>query len=317
MISEFRVFKRKLQFMKSSDYPSRRLFLKQGSLAGLGAVISTRGITSLLSNSVSFTEPKDKGDGILEVRPRYYRWHVDPGVEWLETNTGYANLDWKIPLSQAAIVLVDVWQRHYIRDTEERAEAVINNRLIPLINTCRGEGLKIIHCPSPPVAKLHPNWVNLEVRGSALKERSDWPPREFLDLSGPYKAYRRPVEPREEERQKLPPLTFHPKIMPVENEPVIATGEELHLYCRQQGILFLFFAGFNTNACIITRDYGTLQMRNRGYAVILIRDCTTGMESKDTQATLSQTNGAILFLEMFGQYSVASEEIITSLKGIA
>ncbi len=46
---------------------------------------------------------------ILHVKPRYYRWHVDPDVEWTETNTDYACLDWKIPLSQAALVLVDVW----------------------------------------------------------------------------------------------------------------------------------------------------------------------------------------------------------------
>jgi nicotinamidase-related amidase len=302
---------------KNKISSSRRTFLKQGSFAGLGAFLSTGGVRSLLSNSASFTEAKDKGDGILAVKPRYHRWHVDPGVEWLETNTGYANLDWKIPLSQAALVLVDVWQRHYIKDTEARAEAVINKNLIPLINTCRKGGMQIIHCPSPPVAKLHPNWVNLEAKEGSLKKRDDWPPPQFLSLSGPYQAYRRPVEPREKERQNLPPLTFHPKVMPADKEPVVATGEELHLYCKKQGILFLFFAGFNTNACIITRDYGTLQMSTRGYAVILLRDCTTGMESKETQPTLGQTNGAILFLEMFGQYSVSSGEIIASLKGMA
>jgi hypothetical protein len=50
-----------------------------------------------------------------------------------------------------------------------------------------------------------------------------------------------------------------------------------------------------------------------GYEVIVVRDCTTGMESSETQSTPSQTRGAMLFLEIFGQYPVASEEIIVGL----
>jgi nicotinamidase-related amidase len=237
-------------------------------------------------------------------------------VEWLETNTGYATLDWSVPMSRTALVLVDVWQRHYIKDTEARGEAVINDHLVPLLTACRKAGLTIIHAPSPSVAKQHPNWVKLVSENEMRSKHDDWPPAQFRDKSGPYQSYSRPVEPREAERQKLPPLTFHPKVHPVGKEPVIATGEELHRYCKQQGILFLLYAGFNTNACILSRDYGTVQMSNRGYEVILVRDCTTGMESKETQPTLSQTTGAILLLEMFGQYSVTSDEVRNGLQEI-
>lgn len=173
--------------------------------------------------------------------------------------------------------------------------------------------MQVIHAPSPPVAKFHPNWVKLVPASEMNTKRDSWPPAAFRSLSGPYQAYSRPEEPREAEKQSLPTLTFHPKIVPVGKEAVVATGEELHRYCKEQGILFLFFAGFNTNACIISRDYGTLQMSNRGYQVMLVRDCTTGMESKYTQASLGQTTGAILLLEMFGQYSVASDEIRNGL----
>ena len=62
---------------------------------------------------------------VLRISPRYHRWHVDPGVEWVEANTGYAHLDWDISLSRAALVLVDVWERHYLKDTEARAEKII------------------------------------------------------------------------------------------------------------------------------------------------------------------------------------------------
>jgi nicotinamidase-related amidase len=295
---------------------SRRKFLKQSTIAGLGAFLCMRSIPSL---STQPSPEQNQGNAVirtLSIKPRYHRWHVDPGVEWLETNTGYATLDWKIPISNAALVLVDVWQRHYIKDTEARGEMVINKYLVPLMTACREAGLPLIHAPSPPVAKLLPNWVRLENKIIPETKNDDWPPAQFRNLSGPYQSYRRPKEPREEERQKLPPLKIHPKALPLSNEPVVATGEELHLYCRKQGILFLIYAGFNTNACILTRDYGTLQMKNRGYEVIIVRDCTTGMESKETQPTLSQTNGAILFLEMFGHYSISSRELIAGLPEI-
>lgn len=292
---------------------SRRAFLKKSSLGGLGTLLSA-GIAPPF-----FAKAEDVAAApTLSVHPRYYRWHVDPGVEWLETNTDYATLNWSIPVSQAALVLVDVWQRHYIKDTEARAEVIINNNLVPLIAACRQAGLQLIHAPSPPVAKLHPNWVKLVPASEMNSKHDTWPPAAFRNLSGPYQSYNRPKEPREAERQSLPPLTFHPKIVPVGKEAVIATGEELHRYCKQKGILFLLYAGFNTNACIITRDYGMLQMSNdRGYQTILIRDCTTGMESRYTHASLSQTEGAILFFEMFGQYSVTSDEIINGLPGKA
>jgi nicotinamidase-related amidase len=284
--------------MNSTGQYSRRNFL-----------VSLNAITAM--GLINFpTAAAQEGPRLLHIKPRYHRWHVDPGVEWLETNTGYATLDWTIPLSQTALVLVDVWQRHYLKDTEERAEKIIQKNLVPLVDACRKEGMKVIHAPSSHVARQHPNWVKLVRPDEPLTKRDNWPPEDFKHLAGEYKGYSRPHEPREAERQSLPELTFHPQIVPVSDEAVVANGEELHRYCKQNGILFLFFAGFNTNACILSRDYGTIQMSNRGYQVILVRDCTTGMETRDTQPTMSQTQGAILLLEMFGQHSITSEELI-------
>ena len=287
--------------MKDRDIFSRRQFLKKNSQAAAGLALTT-GFPAFVSGQ--------SPPGILHIKPRYHRWHVDPGVEWVETNTGYATLDWRIPLSQVAIVLVDVWQRHYLRDTEARGEKIINEKLYPLVVKCREANMNIIHAPSPGVAMQHPNWVRLVDRTHESTAQDEWPPKDFRNLNAQFKQYRRPHEPREKERQELPALTFHPKIQPLSGEPVVASGEELHRYCRKEGILFLLFAGFNTNACILSRDYGTLQMSNRGYQVVLIRDCTTGMESAETQPSMSQTKSAILLLEMFGQYSITSDEII-------
>lgn len=284
---------------------TRRDFLKQSALAGLAVNWPEQAFGQ---NNKTSTDRK------LHIQPRYHRWHVDEGVQWVETNTGYHYLDWTIPLSQTALVLVDVWQRHYLQDTEDRSEEIIDNALVPLIRECRKKGMEVIHTPSARTAHKHPNWLNLLKDIEPPKTlNSDWPPREFKSLTGEYAAYQRPYEPREKERQNLPALVIHPKVAPMAQEVVIATGDELHAYCKQKGILFLFFAGFNTNACILRNDYATIKMSERGYQVILVRDCTTAMETKETQPTLAQTQAAILHLEMFGQYSITSTEIIQGL----
>ena len=64
------------------------------------------------------------------------------------------------------------------------------------------------------------------------------------------------------------------------------------------------------------RDYGTLEMGKQGYEIIVLRDCTTGMESYQTHDQLWQTRGAVLFLEMFGKYSITSPELIDALVSI-
>lgn len=291
---------------------SRREFIKKSSLAG---AILGLAKTATANSLISLPKPNfTSASGKVKVTPRYHRWHVDPGVEWVETNTTYNHLDWDIPLAQTALVLIDVWQRHYLKDTEERSEQIIDDKLVPLIAACRKAGMEVIHTPSAPTAHKHPNWINLIKKTEKKSAADEWPPAQFKSLSGEFAAYRRPVEVREKERLSLPELSIHPKVAPTPQEVVIATGEELHAYCKQKGILFLFFAGFNTNACVLRNDYATIKMSEKGYQVLVVRDCTTGMETRDTQATMSQTEGAILHLEMFGQYSVTSDEMITGFR---
>ncbi len=300
-----------------SDEASRRRFLTDSLVAGAAGLAAAS-----VSPALSPANEKDAGTiaagaakpRSLTFQPRYHRWHVDPGVEWTETNTQYATLHWTVPISQTAIVLVDVWDHHYLRDTEARTEVVISEKLLPLLAACRSTGMPIIHAPSAPQAMQHPNWRKRSDGHSTTTVRQDWPPTEFLNKRGPYQAFARPREPREAELVKLrAERQLHPLVQPLEGEAVVATGDELHHYCREQEILFLFYVGFNTNACVLVNDYGTLAMSQRGYEVIIVRDCTTGMESAETQPALSQTSGAILFLEMFGRYSTTSEEIVRGL----
>jgi nicotinamidase-related amidase len=252
----------------------------------------------------------------LSIHPRYYRWHVDPGIDWTEANTGYDFLDWQIPIERVALVSLDVWDSHYLQETRDRIHAITAGRIAPLLKAARESGLSIIHAPGWEVALKHPNWVRL-IDESEVEwpVHDEWPPKDFVDRTGPYTALDYPVEPRQPELdQRRKERKFHPLAEPIGDEPVVANGEELHRYCKEKELLHLVYFGFNTNYCIVLNDYGTVHMSNRGYSVILLRDCTTGMESFETLPQLGQTRTIIQHLEMSKRFTLTAPELIAALR---
>src|SRR5690606_25239407 len=119
----------------TSTKHSRREFIRKNAVGGLGLSMGSM-LDHIPLNLLDPKTGKTTG-GSVQISPRYYRWYVDPGQEWLEVNTDYAHLNWKIPIRQAALVLVDVWQRHYIKEPEERAEQIMDDALVPLVQACR------------------------------------------------------------------------------------------------------------------------------------------------------------------------------------
>ncbi len=255
----------------------------------------------------------------LSIHPRYYRWHVDPGMDWTEANTRYDFLHWDLPMEQVALVALDVWNGHYLTETRDRIQAITVGRIQPLLKVVRQSGLRIIHAPGPQVAVQHPNWVRLVAEDEVdWPVHGVWPPRAFIERSGDFTRFAYPKESRQPELEaRRRKRWFHPLALPVGDEPVVANGEELHRYCREQGLLYLIYFGFNTNYCIVLNDYGMVHMNNRGYATILLRDCTTGMESFDSGVRLGQTRTLIQHLEMSQRFSLTAPELIEALRGLS
>lgn len=259
----------------------------------------------------------------IHIHPRYIRMFTDPGVEMRETNYRYRKLDWRLPLSETALVCFDVWSRPitFAQDTCDRNERIVRRRLVPLLAAARRAGMTVIHAPAYPLAQRHPNWVGRTCSrppGAVPPPAPapDWPPCDFRKKRGVYAQYARPPEPQAErqgyecEHQR----DFHPAVKPVGDEPVIHDGRELHGLCAQRGILHLIYAGFYANACLITRNYAPWPMvYGYGYHAILVRDCTTGMENHATHKGLICTRGIIATLEQFDVYTVSSGELRKAL----
>lgn len=255
----------------------------------------------------------------MHLHPRYARIYTDPGVEEAEANYHYGHLDWHLPVGDAALICIDCWNWHFSRDTLARIEECTARAIAPLLAACRAHGLRVIHMPAATVASRHPNLRRPKPAEAkprpAWPGSPAWPPPEFRTKTGPYAQFARPTELQDARRNEFrrTRLAFHPLCEPVDDEPVLVDGEDLHRYCAEQRLLHLFFVGFNTNACVMMRDYGIPPMAARGYHCILVRDGTTGMEVADTVADLTCTRGTVATIEQFLGYTVTARQLIEAL----
>jgi len=253
----------------------------------------------------------------IRIRPRYTRRLTDPGVELKEANCSHVQLDWEIPIGQAALVCVDVWDRDLHTDMRREDDRVTRERIVPVLAACRRAGVLVIHAPAWPTAEREANWVGLVDHTQAAPPWPDspaWPPQDFRARVGPYAQYARPREPRAAECDQVAnPPGFHPLVRPVGDEPVIGVGEELHRLCARRGVLHLVYVGFHTPGCMTGRTYGLPAMHRYGYTCILLRDCTNGMETHETWPDRTSMRGCIAFLEQTGIYTLTSEQFIDGL----
>ena len=219
----------------------------------------------------------------------------------MEANFQYGCQTLQIPASQAALVLVDVWDIHPIASHLDRTNAITRTKIAPTLDAARTAGVTVVHAPSPSVARKYPQWTryadDADLRPSSAQ--ADWPPPEFRRREGSAAQFARPIEPMVAAwTERLEARRIVPEVEPRPNDFVVATGDQLHRLLKDRGILHLFYAGFATNICIPFRDYGMRAMRRRGYNLILLRDCTTAVETHDTVEDLLITRLAIRDFEM-------------------
>jgi nicotinamidase-related amidase len=255
----------------------------------------------------------------LSIPVRYFSMHNESADDIVEANTKYSHANWPIDPEKSALVLVDFWTTHIIRSHLERCEQVIDQRVVPVLAEARRTGIPVIHGPGI-VSKKYPQW-KLYAEEAEMeapeKKKEDWPPEEFRKREGPYAPFARPFL-RSEDKERAEEF-FKIRRMPeaVGPEPedfVIASGAQLHRLLKDKGILHLFYMGFATNECVLNKNYGVKAMQGRGYNIILIRDCTTGIETSETIDSLSATAVAVQYIEMKNA-STTSKEFLEACRG--
>ncbi len=245
-----------------------------------------------------------------------------PHLPYREEHFGYVHLPVGIPLEQAALVLVDCWDRIIVESFQGRAGRVCEETIRPVLEACRSAGITVVHAPSPPVAeKFRQFWPReaTDDKAPVPPPEQDWPPADFALRRGEWthlQARRSGLHQEQLDRIDRD-RSIHRAVLPQASDYVIATGEQLHRLCTERGILYLFYVGFATNICVPDRDYGLRAMRERGYALVLLRDATTGVEARDTYPMLAATSVMIHQFELRDVAgTITSDAFLEALEGL-
>ena len=95
----------------------------------------------------------------LHLPVRFYRLGTELDQPCVEGAFRYVDRTFALPLAQSALVLVDVWNMHYVASHLQRATGITRDVLAPALAAARRAGLTVIHSPSPPVAKRNTQWT--------------------------------------------------------------------------------------------------------------------------------------------------------------
>lgn len=256
---------------------------------------------------------------VIRLPVRYCELNPPAGTPWREENFELKALVWKIDPAEAALVMVDVWDIHPYESHLERGAEITEKRILPVVQMCREIGVTVIHAPSPGQAVKYPEWVRYasdrEIVGGG-GGNDPWPPAEFRSRKGKYKVFAKPESSRREKwlKYELPKRKIMPVIEPQPGDFVVSTGDHLHRLLHHRKILHLFYAGFTANMCVPLRDYGIVAMQRRGYNIILLRDCTTAIESAETFPQMMHTKASVSIVEMVFGVSATSEDLLKAGK---
>jgi nicotinamidase-related amidase len=182
-----------------------------------------------------------------------------------------------IDFARSAVILCDVWDRHWNTGAEKRLEAMLPKMRV-LVETLRKKGAFILHAPSDTMAFYRDAPARLRMLSVPpltppefrSMEEKPYP----LDASDGGNDANIPAE-----RVDLPVWSRqHPAIVIDQNTDGISdSGAEVYAYFKRHGIGSVFILGVHTNMCVMNRSFAIKNLVRWGFDAALVRDLTDPM----------------------------------------
>jgi len=251
--------------------------------------------------------PVPEGSFAVPVR---FRLPVESGGEELGPQTVDAEFD----TADTAIVICDMWDRHWCRGASERVDAMAPG-LNEVIEAARSKGVTIIHAPSGTMHFYAGMPQRLRMQFAPEAESPE--PLELPDQP-------LPIDDSDEGCTTPPDEPFgawtrqHPGISMGEHDGISDDGMEVYSYFSQRGIENVVYVGVHTNMCVLDRSFAIKAMARRGLKCYLIRDLTDTMYNPAMPPYVSHDRGTELVVEHIERYwapTMTSEDLKAALGG--
>ncbi|NKB66341.1 MAG: isochorismatase family protein [Candidatus Latescibacteria bacterium] len=203
------------------------------------------------------------------------------------------------PCQQTALLLCDVWDRHWSRGANERVGAMVG-RMDQLTRALRERGVHIIHAPSDTMEFYEGTPARQRVleapavESPAQIERPD--PPQPIDASDhgsdtpgdePHKAWHRQ----------------HPGIfIDQQRDGIGDNGGQVYNFMAQRGVGHMLIMGVHTNMCVLERSFAIKQMVKWGVEIALVRDLTDTMYNPASPPYVSHEEGTRLVIEYIEKF---------------
>ncbi len=209
------------------------------------------------------------------------------------------------PADKTALLLCDVWDKHWSRGAVERLEIMLP-RMQQVVQTLRGKGVQIIHAPSDTMGF----YTASPARARAQQAPASPVPAEMEHVDPPL-----PVDASDDGSDTIGDESArvwsrqHPAIA-IDDERDIVTdrGPEVYSYMRYRGIEHLLIMGVHTNMCVLHRSFAIKQMVRWGVDIALLRDLTDTMYNPALAPYVAHAEGTRLVVEFIEKFWCASVE---------
>ena len=219
------------------------------------------------------------------------------------------------PAAETALVLCDVWDKHWCRGANERLAAMLP-RMNEVAKALRRAGVLVVHAPSETMDFYKDSPARRRVLDAPKAEppthiKRDDPPLPIDVSDGGSDTGEKPWH-KAWARQ-------HPAIEIDESRDAISdNGLDLYNLYQQRGIRNILVMGVHTNMCVLGRSFAIKQMVRWGFNVVLVRDLTDTMYNPARPPYVPHEEGTRLvveYIEAFWCPTTTSDEVLQGLKG--
>lgn len=225
-----------------------------------------------------------------------------------------ATFEQSIPSNKMAIIICDMWDRHWCKGATNRVEQLAR-RMEPVLEQARAKSILIIHAPSETM----PYYANAPGRLLAERAPKVTPPAEIKIAENEPPL---PIDdsdggcdtPGDKEHKAW---TRETPLLKIESGDVISdNGAEIYNVLHERGINTVLMMGVHANMCILNRSFGIRQLTKWGIHCILVRDLTDAMYNPASRPYVSHAAGTELVIEHIEKYwapSVTSDDLVRQL----
>ncbi|CAN5752485.1 isochorismatase family protein [soil metagenome] len=213
---------------------------------------------------------------------------------WQEIATQHS-----VPANKVAIVICDMWDKHWSRGASERVD-VMAPYMNQVLSAARKRGVHIIHAPSDTMDF----YTEAPARQRILAVPAVTPPPPLEHDNPPL-----PIDASDEGSDTGELQTYkawsrqHTALEIDQAKDVISDkGQEVYSFLQQQGIEQVLILGVHTNMCVLNRSFAIKQMVKWGVQVALVRDLTDTMYNPARSPYVSHADGTRLVIEYIEKF---------------